>query len=117
MSRSPAENHPESPSEHGTCPESRPDRPFGPSFGECHVSPNTPSRENPSGCRPSSPPVPSAEAETISPPPRMSCETAPPPPPPTQSPTGPPPHPPPRPPPQHHTSPTTQPPPHPLPPR
>src|SRR5207244_12534620 len=67
--RKPFETPPsDSPSEHATCPGNRPERPFGPSFGECHMSPNTPSRENPFGCRPSSPPVPSAEAETISPP-------------------------------------------------
>src|SRR5207247_794451 len=45
------------PSESATCPESHIERPFGPTFGECHVSPSTPSRENPSECRPSSPPV------------------------------------------------------------
>src|SRR5437773_1937730 len=66
----------DSPSEHATCLESHTERPFGPSLGECHVCPNTPGWENPSGCRPSSPPVPSAEAETIFPPPRMSCESA-----------------------------------------
>src|SRR5207244_671174 len=57
--RSPAESHPEStfetdpsvlPSESATCPRI------------------PPSRENPSGCRPSLPPVPSAEAATPPPP-------------------------------------------------
>src|SRR5207237_6539456 len=66
--RKPFETPPsDSPSEHATCPESHPERPFGPSFGECHVFPNTPSRENPSVCCPSSPPIPRAEAETIPP--------------------------------------------------
>src|SRR5207244_1964629 len=55
---------------------SRPERPFGPTFGTRHVSPNTPNRENPSGCRPSSPSVP--ECLNRKPPPEASeCATCP----------------------------------------